>query len=642
MNKFRNISWLSVSGALLLALLLVSCAFADATIFSSAPRNPEFLKLQQQGYRVLQKSTGPGGYPLGYRPSPLDLSHVVPPVSGAYAASVQALPAQYDLRDSGAITAVRNQNPYGTCWAFGTMASMESNFRKRGFGNLDFSEWHLAYFAYVDESPSRPAFTQSAPGFGDDPIFDQGGSHFQSAAILARWTGAVNETDRPYQNVSPWPPSSTPLASDPVAKHLEHVHFLGGPFNRDTIKQALMNTGAVSIRIVWNNSAYNGTTYAYYNAAQSGGGHMVTIAGWDDNYSAANFNTNPGSNGAWLVKNSWGTGWGNAGYFWLSYNDPTIGYPALFIGAENTNFERVYQYDPLGWTESVGASSNTGWFANIFTAAGAASQGGAGGIEVLRAVSFYAAQSNASYLIEVRKEVAVGAPLPRSGTLVNTTEGTLVTAGYHTVRLSSDVALAAGERFSIVVRLTTPGYNWPIAVEQPIPGYSEKATATSGQSFVSADGNSWTDMTAVSSNTNVCLKAFSSAGVPVTGVALSPASATLSVGQTASLTATVNPSNASDATVTWLSSNPSVATVTPATAAAGDISASANATVTAVAAGDAIITVRTNDGNFTASSTITVTAGGGGGGCSVAGGSALPAVLLLALPLAAILKKRNM
>ena len=52
------------------------------------------------------------------------------------------------------------------------------------------------------------------------------------------------------------------------------------------------------------------------------GGHTVTIVGWDDNFTASKgiFNIK----GAWLCKNSWGAQWGDNGYFWLPYTDPTI------------------------------------------------------------------------------------------------------------------------------------------------------------------------------------------------------------------------------------------------------------------------------------------------------------------------------
>lgn len=83
--------------------------------------------------------------------------------------------------------------------------------------------------------------------------------------------------------------------------------------------------------------------------------------------------------------------------------------------------------------------------------------------------------------------------------------------------------------------------------------------------------------------------------VAVTGVSVSPTSASIGVGGTQQLTATVSPANATNKNVTWTSNNTSVATV------------NASGVVTGVAAGNATITVRTEDGNFTATSAITVT-----------------------------------
>lgn len=83
--------------------------------------------------------------------------------------------------------------------------------------------------------------------------------------------------------------------------------------------------------------------------------------------------------------------------------------------------------------------------------------------------------------------------------------------------------------------------------------------------------------------------------VAVTGVTLDKKTAELKVGESATLKATVNPSDATDKSVTWSSSDEKVATVT-------------NGTVKAVAAGTATITVTTKDGGFTATCEVTVKA----------------------------------
>ena len=85
-------------------------------------------------------------------------------------------------------------------------------------------------------------------------------------------------------------------------------------------------------------------------------------------------------------------------------------------------------------------------------------------------------------------------------------------SGYHTIPLSSPVLLQKGERFSVVVKLTTPGYKYPVAVEYPLSGFSSGARATNGQSYVSSSGTTWTDLNSVYPNTNVCLKAFTIQG----------------------------------------------------------------------------------------------------------------------------------
>ena len=155
---------------------------------------------------------------------------------------------------------------------------------------------------------------------------------------------------------------------------------------------------------------------------------------------------------------------------------------------------------------------STAWFANVFSAVDDAD-------ESLSAVSFYTASPNSKFTLYIYKNATSG---PRSGTLAGTVEGTIASAGYHTISIGAPIFLRRGENFSVVVKLETPGYTYPIPIEYPWPGYeySSLATANSGESYVSPNGTEWDDLPIYNcnadpddpyycyANTNVCLKAF--------------------------------------------------------------------------------------------------------------------------------------
>lgn len=145
---------------------------------------------------------------------------------------------------------------------------------------------------------------------------------------------------------------------------------------------------------------------------------------------------------------------------------------------------------------SVGYGSTTAWFANVFTAVAD---------EQLSAVSFYTASLNSRFQLYVYKNVTSG---PRSGSLAGTVSGTIASAGYHTISIGSPIFLPSGQDFSIVVKLTTPGYTFPVPIKYPMFNYSSLATANSGEGYVSSNGTEWSDLTLSFSDSNVCLKAF--------------------------------------------------------------------------------------------------------------------------------------
>jgi C1A family cysteine protease len=468
-----------VLALLLLCLLAPPLAGAAGARLSAQPLSADFLEYQaeQRDRQALGLDKVSWG-PTGMIPAPMD-----PPKGHSGALREASFPTSFDLRSVGKVSPVKDQDPYGTCWTFATFASAESNLLP---GELrDFSEDNLALNAGFD--------------VGGDP-YDHGGNYYMATATLIRWTGPVDETDDAYGD-SYTPPGLSPR------KHLQEVLYVpGGTSGADTasIKGALTTYGAVATSMYSDAAYYNSSTASFYYYGNTTYNHAVTIVGWDDAYSSANFNTAPPGNGAWLVKNSWGTSWGQAGFFWVSYYDKYLGTDEVFNAVYNgmsspSNYGSVYSYDPLGQVGTVGYNSPTAWGANVFTATSSSP---------ITAVGFFTHQPGTTYT------VYAGASL---GTLQARGSGSFATAGYHTVQLSSPLAVTSGSSFAVAVRITSPGLNWPIAYEAVVANFSSSATASPGQSFISPDGSDWGDLTAWKSSANVCLKAYSAGSAPPPG-----------------------------------------------------------------------------------------------------------------------------
>ncbi|MCF7935444.1 MAG: SYNERG-CTERM sorting domain-containing protein [Synergistales bacterium] len=530
------------TGLIAMAVLLAVAAGAPAGAaeLQSAPLNPDFEAYREQVQEA--KRTGQILEPRGYVPHPVDFSHLAGKsfVPRSARKQVNTAPAQYDLRSLGEVSPVKDQNPYGLCWTFAAQASIESSMLKQGMGAADYSEWQLGYQAFN----GSPAFD-----CGGD-WRNAGGDDWIAAATLARWDAPVLESAVPYGGADP-------TGSETIRKHLQNAYYLhldpASPMmprypaiDIENAKYALMNYGAISIGVystaMGDATVWDSATSSFYYQGNGISDHAVNIVGWDDSYAASNFATTPPDDGAWIVRNSWGAGWGVSGYFYVSYYSKGIDSGVAYAVEDATNYDYNYQYDPLGLVDTFGYSSETAWFANVFQAGtGKEAAGGKGAAgEQIKAVSFYcnsASTSNpASYNIYVYTDLPASPGNPINGTLREVTGGTLGRTGYVTVPLGNAVYVAGGENFSIVVELTTPGYTYPIAVERPITGYTSNATASAGQSYVSLDGTTWTDLTTEIPNANVCLKAFTdshSGPTPTPAPTVAPTS-----GPTAAPTAT--------------------------------------------------------------------------------------------------------
>jgi C1A family cysteine protease len=441
----------------------------------------------------------------GYRPSPVDLSHLRGADYSGYlrseARSGADVPVSYDLRRMGYVTGVRNQGALDACWAFSSIASMESAFLRGGGAPLDLSEMFLFWYAFNDGAGLTPLGPGGTPGGGYDNT---------AVSTFARWTGPVLEETVPIGNTP-----VGPARSYPAALHLQDAFFLNLEFDEeqsalqptnDVRKRLLMDYGAISVGCKAPGGPYDARSLWPFSQSKEIPDHSVLLVGWDDEYSSDGFKTRPSSAGAWLVKNSWGEAWGDAGYYWISYEDRVFSDGVAFLAEGADNYDFNYGYDELGWCASVrldGARSP--WMANTFVAA---SEG-----EVLEAVSFYTTAANAAYEVRIYSGVPQGG-MPNQGTEAARLSGVEPFAGYHTVELTSPVPLRRGARFSVAVRMTSP-YAYPLAVEAKVTGFSDNAASNRGESFFSSDGETWSDVfdipaSILEGSPNACVRAFTS------------------------------------------------------------------------------------------------------------------------------------
>ncbi|MGE5340982.1 MAG: lectin like domain-containing protein [Candidatus Omnitrophota bacterium] len=440
-----------------------------------SPLNPEFIKYQEAVKEGRYLTLISDGYPLGYVPSPVDLSNVKSISAPQNRGIVTAYPTTFDLRTQGKLTAIRDQGACGSCWTFATMASLESYLMPgqiKNFGEQDMNANH--HFDYGE---------------------CEGGNSWMSSAYLLRWDGPLSETDAPY-------PYSLSMGIEGYApqKHVQQVVFLPPRANKldnNAIKSFISTYGAVYCAFRYGDAYYNSSYKSYYYNGAFAPNHAVAIVGWDDSFAASKFNIAPPGNGAFILRNSWGTSWGESGYFYLSYYDNSFREVVSFNNAEaTTNYQKVYQYDPLGWVSNYGYGDTIGWAANIFTTEGASQ---------LKAVGFYVTDINVQYTIYIYRGVTAGAP--RSGTLITTQSGSKTYPGYYTIALNTPVSLTNGQKFSVVVKCTNASYTYPVAIEYPIASYSSAATANSGESFCSHNGSTWEDVGTLY-DANPCIKAY--------------------------------------------------------------------------------------------------------------------------------------
>ena len=425
------------------------------------------------------------------------------------------LPVSYDLRSEGIVTPIKFQAGAEVCWSFSTVACLESSYIRQGYGTLadtDFSESHLAWFSHRSLTPDT-----TDPTYGDGTSLDNPflyGSHWRnSSSTLMRGSGLQLESNATWIETYDQTELMN-MAQDEADRYVSFARLWKSEYinasDRDAIKRNLMENGPVMVSY-YDDANPSGTTNfsttynSYYQNVQTATNHAVTIVGWDDAFPREHFNQTPPANGAWLIKGSWSTLYGDAGYYWLSYEDTSIKDAAVYVAAPAD----IYQYDG-SCIDMYLYSTATGKIANLFTAKR---------VEDLTHVELYSADpktltATAEIYVDDGNAVVSGnnpANKMRKVTAATTTINDME-KGYRTIELASPVRLSAGQKFTVMITLTDPDGG---SINIPIEGTDYNSSsgryhgAHSGESFAYVNGR-WYDTTAVGSNdyNNVPVKAM--------------------------------------------------------------------------------------------------------------------------------------
>lgn len=481
-------------------------------------------------------------------------------VCGSVLAAGVGIDTSYDGRKTGFVSPVKNQLNYGSCWAFGMLATVEANWNKQrqaaiddkkitasSVPKADFSERYLVWLGYnaplgTDAStyphPFYPSSIDPAQGIYD--AYDQGGLEFKAAALLTRGTGLTLEANAPFaskpfdkkdpatrmQGVTLQPEVGLVTQVYGLYQYVDSMsvnYGYDGKINTNRqayIKQLITENGIISVGIYagpeWNDAKiteiYNQDPELLEKHIAN---HEVGLVGWDDEYEFKDADDNIISKGAWIMRNSWGEKWGKDGYAYVSYYDTSLaGGVTSVVEADPLRYTSISQHGQLGsdiywlWNDEDPVARETG--------KGMASHYVAARPQFLKAVGFCTLTDAASYEIEV----LAGATDPENGKSVYTQSGTFGKdgskdyVGYRTVELDKFTLLPAGGDYIIRVKVYDNNGKSHITYIQgnPVVGtqivIDDLSPAAPGNSFIDfGDAGGWQDM-ADAGNFSVVLAAL--------------------------------------------------------------------------------------------------------------------------------------
>ena len=427
----------------------------------------------------------------------------------------------YSLRDKYTLE-VRDQKGSRSCWAFATLASIESNMLLRKIASEHLSAGHLEL--KTQNSLYMPGYVNF------DRDFNSGGSiELTNAYVLNNW-GPILEKDLSFTTITDIIENGSYfdesiMDNKKAIIDVDDIYMLrndSGVCSDDSIgriKEYLINNGAMAANIyfematnkyeivdsidnlyTFKDKFLNGMYYYYNGEAYTDSynryvpenqiiNHQVTIVGWDDNVPKESFSTMPSRDGAFIVMNSYGKtreifpgktfNMGDSGFYYVSYDDINICTSLVgYYNVTNKVSEYAYYYDDLGANSTVTNSGDEVYLANIFEKKSAKT-------EILDKVTIAVDGPGYKYTIYYANN-------DKLNNYKEIGSGVSEHQGYISKRFDKEIYLT--KDFSIVVKLEKEGASSitvPIAIEALGSTIYNNYDVTDGVSYISSDGETW-------------------------------------------------------------------------------------------------------------------------------------------------------
>jgi C1A family cysteine protease len=403
---------------------------------------------------VMPRDSEPPPPGTGYIPPEIDLSYIAASMAGAKL----ALPSKFDWREAGKVTSVKNQGSCGSCYAFASIACLESRVSIVEDSTFDLSENNVKECEWYGSSCN-------------------GGNDWIVANYLTV-AGTVMEACDPYV-----PMDVLCKHGCPYRKTLLDWAVISGSIvpSVDVLKSYIQMYGPIyttmyaGVSDAWRSefAAYNGS-YTLYHAGNEAPNHAVLIVGWDDNLAHA------GGHGGWIVKNSWGTSWGGTcgygsqrGYFTIAYGSASIGTnSSIPIGWKNpsTNDSLLY-YDEGGASGKIGfVQSRSAWGMCKYSVPRSMA---------IERIEFWTLDATTDVDVYVYDGFSGGVP---TGLLASSLDNSFALAGYHSVPLTPAPHVSNGEDIYVVVKITNAASYFPMS-------YDSNGPVRPGCCYLSSNGS---------------------------------------------------------------------------------------------------------------------------------------------------------